>query len=158
MEDIYAIESSNNMVICMGIEQKVKSYIETEIRFTGKNKIKIKDRALLIDSVFELAKEKYHIGDYIHFFFDDYIDLQASEGHVFEGELIGKVEAIVYKPQTKHVILELDGVYVIGWDNDQKRLRYLPAYDHPVYTLHSLDRIKRPRKITKKEYKGLVRG
>jgi len=142
----------------MGIEQRVNSYVETEIRFTGKEKIKAKNRALLVDPVFMLAKEKYQIGDYIHLFFDDDFDLQASEGHVFENEIVGKVNALVYKPATKHVILELDGVYVIGWDNDQKRLRYLPAYDHPVYTLHSLDRIKRPRKITKKEYKGLVRG
>lgn len=139
----------------MGIEQKVKSYIETEIRFTRNDKRK--RGTLILDPVFEFAKEKYHIGDYIHFFFDDTFDLQASEGHVFEEEVIGKVNALIYKPTIKHIVLELAEVYVLGWDKDQKQRRYLPACDHPFYTLHSLDRIKKPEKITKAEYKRWVK-
>ncbi len=139
----------------MGIEQKVKSYIETEIRFTGEDK---RNRGtLILNPVFELAKEKYHIGDYIHFFFDDDFDLQASEGHVFEEEALGRIKALVYKPRTKSIILELEGVYVWGFEGHKKTHRYLPAHDHPFYTLHSLDRIKRPEKITRTEYRKLIR-
>ena len=143
----------------MGIEQKIVAQVDAELRFTGKTSVQSKRGVFICDASVKIDNIPYRVGDYIYYSVDDDFDLQASEGHIFTREVIGKISAFCYSPEKNTVVIEFEGVYEYGlgpgeYLKERPQKKYIPQ-THSFLTRVLLENLKSPRKMKKEKYEKL---